>query len=207
MNVFVLCAGRTASTTFAKASSHIDGFTSGHETRVDRFFEDRLAYPDNHIEVDNRLAFFLGALDKKYGDDAYYVHLRRNAESVAKSYKARWYHRGSVVRAFYLNIMQAESYQHDRFMDACRFYVKTNESNIQHFLKDKSHVFEFDVDQAQNHFEEFTRWLGKECPRAGLDVWKNVTNPNKKPKRPRVARNLQKVYRTLRAIPTIFHDV
>ena len=38
-----------------------------------------LAYTKGHIEVDNRLSWMLGRLDKVYADDlAIYVHLKRN---------------------------------------------------------------------------------------------------------------------------------
>ena len=51
-------------------------FTAGHETRTNRLGAARLDYPDRHIEADNRLSFFLGKLNARWGDDAHYVHLR-----------------------------------------------------------------------------------------------------------------------------------
>lgn len=207
MNVFVLCAGRTASTTFAKASSYIEGFTAGHETRANRFFADRVAYPANHIEVDNRLAFFLGQLDAKFGDSAYYVHLMRDEDKVAASYRERWYRKHSIVRAFYHNVMMVDDFSSRRHMDACRFYVETNRANIESFLKDKSHVFLFDVDNAKEEFERFANWLNRKCAPEGLSIWQELHNLNRPNRKGGILRFLQKLRRTALVIPTIFHDV
>jgi hypothetical protein len=86
MNVFVLCTGRCGSVTFSKACSHITNFTSGHESRRKEWGAARLAYPDNHIETDNRLAWLLGRLDATYGRDARYVLLTRNEDDVVESF-------------------------------------------------------------------------------------------------------------------------
>lgn len=42
-----------------------------------------MAYPPRHIEVDNRLAWFLGYLQEHHGHEAYYVHLTRDRDAVA----------------------------------------------------------------------------------------------------------------------------
>ncbi len=63
MNVFVLGTGRCGTTTFMKACRHVTNCTSGHETRVNHVGPERLSYPSNHIEADNRLSWFLGRLD------------------------------------------------------------------------------------------------------------------------------------------------
>jgi len=104
MNVFVLCTGRCGSMTFSEACKHIKNYTSSHESKNHLFGKERLNYPNNHIEVDNRLSWFLGSMDKKYGNDAYYVHLKRDTLNVAKSYLERWefgitksYHNGIIL--------------------------------------------------------------------------------------------------------------
>jgi hypothetical protein len=51
--------------------------------------DERLLYPEDHIEIDNRLSWFLGKLDEKYGDNAFYVHLRRNDLATAQSLAKR----------------------------------------------------------------------------------------------------------------------
>jgi hypothetical protein len=64
-NIFSLCAGRTS---FAKACSHIFDVTSAHETLVGVLGTRRLSYPSQHIEIDNRLVWFLQQLDKTFAD-------------------------------------------------------------------------------------------------------------------------------------------
>ena len=88
-NVFVLCTGRCGSTTFAKASAHATNFTAAHESRSHMTGPRRFAYAQGHIEVDNRLAWNLGRLDRAYGDTAHYVHLLRDPQAVADSFVGR----------------------------------------------------------------------------------------------------------------------
>src|SRR4051794_36193360 len=91
MNVFVLCTGRCGSETFARACRHMSNYTAAHEGQNPSHHPEvrqpyhPLKYPDNHIEVDNRLSWFLGTLDKEYGKRAFYVHLLRDREEVAGS--------------------------------------------------------------------------------------------------------------------------
>lgn len=88
--VFVLNTGRCGSMTFARACEHLTNFTAGHETRARVVgFEARMDYPNWHIEVDNRLTWFLGPLSQRY-PDAFYVHLRRDSEAVINSFVQRW---------------------------------------------------------------------------------------------------------------------
>jgi hypothetical protein len=87
--VFILCAGRTGSTTIIRAFEHAANFTAGHESRADRIIG-RCEYPDQHIEADNRLSWFLGTLERLYGDEPLYVHLTRDRQAVVESHLARW---------------------------------------------------------------------------------------------------------------------
>jgi hypothetical protein len=45
MNVFVLCTGRCGSTTFARACRHMTNYGVGHESRIGKLGEERLAFP------------------------------------------------------------------------------------------------------------------------------------------------------------------
>lgn len=207
MNVFVLCAGRTASTTFAEACSHIEGYTSSHESLAAQLFSARLDYPNNHIEVDNRLAFFLGSLDQKYGDNAYYVHLTRDESKVAASYRKRWYYRVSIVRAFYSHILMTPVNDRADYENACKFYVETNRQNIHHFLKDKTHTFVFELENAKPEFERMVSWLGKECDQKGYEAWDTVSNVNRQAEAfPFFIKLVKRIARTIRAIPHIYWD-
>lgn len=156
MRVFVLTTGRAASTTFAEAASLIDGMTAGHETHR-AMVEGRLDYPDNHIESDNRLVWFLGSLDRLYDDaDTFYVYLHREPERVARSYLERWHITVSVVRAFYHGIlMHKNKPDAERALAACRLFVSTVDDNIRFFLKNRQNWAEVRLDSLETDFFHF----------------------------------------------------
>ncbi len=109
MNVFVLCTGRCGSVTFIESCKHITNYTAGHETRCNWTGDKRFAFPPHHIEADNRLSWLLGRLDAAYGDNAFYVHLTRDREAVARSY-ARRYPRG-IIGAYHTEILMGAATQ------------------------------------------------------------------------------------------------
>lgn len=151
MRVFVLCTGRSGSTTFARACAHIKNYTSGHETRSAQY-RNRIEYPDCHIEVDNRLAWMLGLLDARYGDDALYVHLRRSREAVARSYRGRASNARGIVRAFSHGIIQAD--RCDGYTEPVNLMLDTMTANIEAFLKDKTRVINVDIESPHSGFNE-----------------------------------------------------
>ncbi len=159
MNVFVLTAGRTGSTTFARACEHITNYTAGHETRWDVLGPERLTYPDDHIEVDNRLSWLLGRLDAAYGDDAMYVRLVRNEADAAASHAMRIEH--GIMRAYREAIIWQVP-EHVDPHDVATDYLATVESNIALFLRDKHHVLRFRLEEAATDFERFWRFIGAE---------------------------------------------
>ena len=182
MNVFVLCTGRCGSKTFAKACEHITNYTAGHETRCRVFGPERLAYPDRHIEVDNRLAWFLGRLNAAYGDDAFYVHLTRDPEEVAASYNSRWSISQSVVRAYRNGILMLPRHESD--ITICRDFVDTVNSNIEHFLQDKSRQLHIRMETAAEEFQGFWERIGAEGDLdAAVSEWRTPHNARKPPKR------------------------
>ncbi len=130
MNIFVLTTGRTGSKTFARACRHIEGFSVGHESRARIADGSRLTYPDKHIEVDPRLAFFLGDLDRLY-PDAHYVHLVRDEEATARSFVRRWEGESNIARAWKESVlmggMGCSPY------DAALQYVRATNANIRAF--------------------------------------------------------------------------
>lgn len=155
MRAFVLCTGRCGSTTFAKACAHIDNYTSGHETRSDRI-GGRLDYPDRHIEVDNRLSWFLGTLDRRYGRDPLYVHLTRDPEETAESYAQRFRGKASIVRAFGQGIVQRRvpPATDADWLAVSRLCVATVTDNIRLFLRDKPNVVHVTLDDLPSGFDE-----------------------------------------------------
>lgn len=164
MNVFVLCTGRSGSTTFIKAAHHITNFTSDHEGRSTKLGKERLNYPDQHIEADNRLSWFLGQLDQKYGDDAYYVHLKRKKAKTVSSENKRWYIRGSIIRPFCMGILMrpVPTTSEKTRLQITEDYYDAVTANIEHFLKDKSHVMEVQLESISEDFKEFWNWIGAE---------------------------------------------
>jgi hypothetical protein len=189
MRVFVLSTGRCGSTTFARAcSASITNYTSAHESRSHVFDSARLNYPDNHIEVDNRLSFFLGGLAERF-PEAFYVHLTRDPDAVARSYLHRWERtrdggivagakrvvrrrpyarKGSIMAAFGNGIILNGpdwSDAADR-LDACRLYVRSTNENIAHFLTQKPHV---DV-ALETISEDFGRFCAAIAAEVDLDT-------------------------------------
>jgi len=146
--------------TFIKACEHITNFSSAHESRCDRLGDARLAYPDNHIEADNRLSWFLGRLDNHYGNNAMYVHLMRNSHDTASSYAKRLFP-GGIIPAYRNGILQ---YLPDDISDmsVSLDYYDTVSSNIEHFLKDKTRKMEFNIENAKEDFKKFWELVGAE---------------------------------------------
>jgi hypothetical protein len=151
MNVFVLSTGRCGSTTFARACSHIRNYSAAHESRIETL-ENRVEYPENHIEVDNRLSWFLGRLDARYGDEAFYVHLRRDREATAESFLRRY---DSGILAAYRRWIVPMMGEEPDPLDVCRHYYDTVNANIELFLKDKPKCMEFQLETAEEDFRAF----------------------------------------------------
>jgi hypothetical protein len=159
MNVFVLTTGRSGSLTFAEACRHITNFTAGHETRVGLIGADRLAYPDRHIEVDDRLAWLLGRLDDAHGDDAFYVHLHRDEQATAASRMRRW--NKPLMRAYRNGILWDVDPSVSR-LDLALDLNHTVTRNIEFFLHDKSRTMDIDIETVQESFPEFWERIGAE---------------------------------------------
>jgi len=141
MNVFCLTTGRSGSTTFAKSCSHASNYTSGHETRTQHIGHERLNYPDFHIEADNRLTWFLGQLEDRFGDTAIYIHLIRNREETITSYSKRTVWVGGIMKAFGHGIlMNDRDYSDDEWRKIAGFYYDTVNDNVKYFLMNKSRV-------------------------------------------------------------------
>ena len=194
MRVFILNTGRCGSTTFIRAcQAAIRNYSAAHESRSGVADESRLAYPDQHIEADNRLTFFLGALATRYPEDVYYVHLKRDPDSVARSYFARWPRRGlstakwtvvakrailkpyrrpyrwssNIMGAFGNGVILTGPDWNDEAerLAACRLYVRSTNENIAHFLSAKPHI-DVDIETAKGSFPDFCERIGAEFDEA-----------------------------------------
>lgn len=159
MNIFILNTGRCGSTTFIRACSHITNYSAAHESRLTRVGSERLAYPDNHIEADNRLSWILGRLDQAYGDAALYVHLSRDRDAVAASFARREGY--GIMKAYREGILLGGE-EGATARDTALDYIDTVESNITHFLRDKSETMAFRLESAKGDFERFWNRIGAE---------------------------------------------
>lgn len=182
MRVFVLTTGRAASKTVAHACTHIDGMSAGHETNRGKI-DGRLDYPDNHIEVDNRLVWFLGGLDKRYDDsDTFYVYLTRHPDKVVASYLTRWHITVSITRAFYHGIlMKPQKPDMDTARKSCGLFVETVDENIRHFLKNRDNWASVRVENLTDDFFEFMNQCGLTGDTDAIGTALNdIRNKNKK---------------------------
>ncbi len=177
MNIFILNSGRCGSTTFIKACQHVTNYSASHESLCTQLGANRLAYPDKHIEADNRLSWFLGRLDKKYGDHAFYIHLIRDKQATINSFSQR--ENFGIMKAYKDGVLLAEDIALSA-NDIAADYINTIESNILLFLKDKTRKMSFQLENAENDFKLFWDNISAEGDlTAALTEWK--INYNKSP--------------------------
>lgn len=157
MNVFILNSGRCGSTTWIRACEHIQNFSAGHESRLRLVGAERLAYPPDHIEADNRLTWMLGRLDAAYGDDAWYVHLRRERDAAAHSFALR--SDFGIMQAWREGILLGATPEADPLALA-HDYLETAEQNIRLFLRNKSHQMDARLETIASDFRAFWEWIG-----------------------------------------------
>ncbi len=183
MNVFVLNSGRCGSTTFIRACGHICNYSAGHESRVQLLGEQRLAYPPDHIEADNRLSWLLGRLDAAYGERGWYVHLSREPAATAVSFAER--SRFGIMQAYREGILMHDEPQVSDLALA-EDYLHTVEANIALFLRGKPRRMEFRLERAKQEFRQFWDWIGAEGDLdAALGEWKVAHNSGLPPDAPR----------------------
>lgn len=165
MRVFILCTGRSGSTTIIEACKHISNYTCGHESLSNQLGYKRFNYPDNHIEADNRLSWFLGSLDEIYGNDAFYVHLIREKEDTIKSFNNRWEIKVSIIKAFRESILMIPDNQKISEKDKLQIsddYYNTVNANIKFFLKDKNNKFIIKLENLKEDFNHFWHYIKAE---------------------------------------------
>ncbi len=207
--------GRCGTTTFARACEHISNFSAAHESRIGKM-QKRVKYPKNHIEVDNRLSWFLGRLDHQYGDDAFYVHQKRDRSDTAESLARGSYKRG-IVETYRKKILLPRNNRSP--IQVCRHYYETVNSNIELFLKDKSRYIEFCLESAEEDFQRFWDRIGAKGDReAALREWGrkyNASDPKESPSESREgesrdislpARAIRKALRIARELPRFLRE-
>jgi hypothetical protein len=159
MNIFILGTGRTGTVTFIKACKHIKNFTCAHESRTKLLGDERLNFPENHIEADNRLSWFLGKLGQKYKNSAFYVHLTRDPIKIAKSYNERWHFKDGIVSAYTHGILRRKE---EKDIRCCIDFVESVNANISYFLRDKDYKMKFHLEKAKEDFTRFWDQIGAE---------------------------------------------
>jgi hypothetical protein len=203
MNVFILSTGRCGSTTFIRACRHITNYSSGHETRWGRLGTAHFDYPRGHIEADNRLSWFLGRLERAYGNDAFYVHLKRNAVDTARSFTRRF--DMGIIGAYRQSVLAGNADQADA-LEIALDYCDTVNSNIEFFLKDKPRQMTFSLEGAGHDFPEFWSLIEAEGDLDGaLKEWRIAHNASRELDRPaghrgpaaRIASKLKRIAKTL----------
>lgn len=192
MNVFVLCTGRCGSTTFVEACRHITNYSAAHESRAGLFGPERLSYPPDHIEADNRLSWFLGRLDRAYGDAAFYVHLKRDDAATARSFVRRY--DAGIIRAYRTGILLGAAPDADP-LRLCLDYCETVNANIEAFLKDKTRKATVALEHAKHDFTNFWQLIRAEGDlSAALSEWDYVYNASGS-ERGRVGASLRRLAR------------
>lgn len=178
MNVFILNTGRCGSLSFIKACSHITNYTAAHESLSNQIKDARFAYPENHIEADNRLSWLIGRLDEIYGDNAIYVHLKRDKTKVAQSLVKRFKY--GIIRAYKNSILMG-THENASPMEISLDYIETIEKNINLFLKDKSKKMEFILENTDEDFKKFWTLIAAEDNiEAALSEFKKTHNATRK---------------------------
>ncbi|MCF7814082.1 MAG: hypothetical protein K9N09_08240 [Candidatus Cloacimonetes bacterium] len=164
MRIFILTTGRAGSKTLIEACQYINNYTASHESLTKFFGEKRLDYPDDHIEADNRLSWFLGRLDEKFGDEAVYVHLIRDRKKVVKSSMKRWIGRGNIMKPFCEGIYMTPTFTitSDQKKQISADYYDCVNSNIALFLKDKTKKMELHLESIEKDFIRFWKLIGAE---------------------------------------------
>ncbi|MBF8269911.1 MAG: hypothetical protein HW386_1620 [Gammaproteobacteria bacterium] len=109
-------------------------------------------YPPNHIEADNRLSWFLGRLDRAYGQAAVYIHLQRNSHDTAASFVRRY--SGGIIRAYRKTILIGLP-RNSTALNVALDYCDTVASNIELFLRDKPRKMVFSLANARQDFRQF----------------------------------------------------
>lgn len=165
MNVFIVSPGRTATTTFAHAFELVDGYTSAHESRCQYLGSERVNYPQNHVECDNRLTWFMARLTNKYADNSVLVIVHRDKSEVAKSYNQRWY-KINIMKAYAQGILLRPLEGND--ISVCRDYVDYVYEQMDFFSPMWRNVVHVDMRDLTPGITEVLELIGK--PEAAGEV-------------------------------------
>lgn len=164
MNIFVLAAGGCETDEFLAACGHIENFSSARRSMRISPLGGQLDYPDGHIEIDDRLTWFLGRLDERFGDRAFYVHLVYDPEGAASHMARSLDDPDHVMHAYAKEVLSGGS--RDSRDNSLDFWGTAN-ANIGLFLKDKTQKMTFRLGHAEEDFRVFWNRIGA---RGSLDM-------------------------------------
>lgn len=182
-NVFVLCTGRTGSTSFIEACKHITNYTAAHESKSKELGSERFNYKKQHIEADNRLIWDLGRLQQHYGQNALFIYLKRDKHDIAKSFIRRTYYPNSMFKAYCdgikktptekLNKQELEQLAHD--------FVDNMTASIELFLKQHPKHLVIELEHIETDFKKFWSFIKAEGDlRQAQESFKKLHNASKK---------------------------
>ena len=135
-------------------------YTAAHESMFGRPAAERFGpngYRDQHIEADTNMAWFMGPLRKRYGDNAYYVHLKRNRDATAKSLMGL-IGRGGFADGYAGTMFLSNTPPRENLEQSCLTmlydYVDTMTANIDWFLEHHpaGKQVTIDIDKPQHRF-------------------------------------------------------
>lgn len=173
---------------------------------------ERLNYAENHIEADNRLSWFLGRLDKQFGNTAFYIHLTRNADETARSYAPRVFS-GAIIPA-YRNGILFNLDEDVPNVSVTLDYCDTVNSNISLFLKDKDHKLVISLENITEDFCAFWKAIDAKgdlsAALAEFDTKYNATKTNKQKQASKKThlflRIIAKLQRLITKLPSYIKD-
>ncbi|MDB4387475.1 hypothetical protein N9Z15_04635, partial [Akkermansiaceae bacterium] len=141
--------------------------------------DEHFSYPGNHIEADNRLTWFLGDLERRFGNNAYYVHLLRNRAAVARSFRQRF--DSGIIKAYNEDIILNSGGNNDRLL-VCEDYVDTVTHNIEAFLKNKDKKLTVQLENVDIDFPRFWQSINaKGDLKTAMNEWRTPKNASGTP--------------------------
>jgi len=142
----------------------MDNFTCNHESNYGHLGLERFSYEDQHIEVDNRMIWFLELLEERYDfEDCCFVHLHREREKVVQSFGRRWLLPNSIIRAFTIDIcgvspLKLRSRKQRRA--AIELYYDVVNTKIKKYTGEQYNSYEVNLERLEADFSIFWDGIG-----------------------------------------------
>jgi hypothetical protein len=137
----------------------VSGYTTAHESRTKLLGDDRIDYPADHIEVDNRLTWFLPRLTERYGEDGVLVIAVRDPAEIANYYMLRWY-KTNILKAYAQGILMRDFRENN--VEVARDYVACGYEMIEFAAARWRHVVHLHVDDPLPGAKDVLSIIGRE---------------------------------------------